>query len=396
MGSKIVLPEIIGLPPEDNNFKNDGAKTLPIIQFEPRIPDQSGMAFRLKPYFKVFRDAHPDPNQKPPIPSYLEILGKYGYTFDIRKNTTGLKCAYIADSFPTDNFTNEYSESFLNTLARGTSRVGAELSQTFGATEATELYKKVSEKLKNNEYKLLEWTGDVMDVAGTGLGKIIGGLSSLAEKGGLGFVNTFFSEANKLLAGGRLDFPKIWSGCNFEPSYSVTIRLFNPDPSDIETTKKYIIGPIASILILALPIKNRGSETYRWPFFNRIHSPGIFDLRAGVITNVTVIKGGEQHQIAFNQRLGMVDIRVDFSDLYNSMITTVDEELNEERPTLKNYLEAMEGSKEFYLDRYYTDIIETNSYPQPIDTNNANPTSRVADETKNTYDNLKGSQPNIP
>jgi hypothetical protein len=120
--------------------------------------------------------------------------------------------------------------------------------------------------------------------------------------------------------------------------------LYNPNPSSLEATKRWIIGPLAILLCLAIPRSDDG-ETYNWPFFHRIRSEGIFDLNPAVITNLTIIKGGDQQSIAWNQRLGIVDVRLDIGSLYTSMVTEEKGMIGDRRPTVRNYLEALKGEK---------------------------------------------------
>jgi hypothetical protein len=156
------------------------------------------------------------------------------------------------------------------------------------------------------------------------------------------FMQKSLSGLDQLVAGARIDFPQIWKNSGFTPSYTATIRLYNPNPGSSEATKQYIIGPIAAILCLCVPRSSDG-KTYNWPFFHRIKSPGIYGLDPGVITNVTVVKGGDQQQIAFSKRLAMVDVRMDITSLYGSML--IEEENpnpNSNRPTVMKYLRSLE------------------------------------------------------
>jgi hypothetical protein len=152
---------------------------------------------------------------------------------------------------------------------------------------------------------------------------------------------------NSTLGGSRFDFPMIWTDSSFQPSYTMTVRLYNPDPASLEATKKYIIGPIAALLLLGLPLSddNKGS-TYNYPFLHKIKCPGIYFLNPCFISNISVIKGGDQQQIAYNQRLSIVDVRLDFGSLFSSMLAS--KYTNDKRPTLKSYLKVMEEGKDLH------------------------------------------------
>jgi hypothetical protein len=126
--------------------------------------------------------------------------------------------------------------------------------------------------------------------------------------------------------------------------------LYNPNPADPESTKKYIAGPLAAILTLGLPRSDNG-RTYNWPFFHKIRSTGIYNLDPAIITNIAVIKGGDQQQIAYNQHLAIVDVRIDFSSLYNSILIEEGGQTMTNRPTLRSYLDALTKNDKAYTRR---------------------------------------------
>ena len=121
---------------------------------------------------------------------------------------------------------------------------------------------------------------------------------------------------------------------------TMTVRLYNPMPGNKDATIKYIAAPIAALMLLAIPISADG-VTYSWPFIHKIVSPGIYNLDPAFISNITIIKGGDQQQIGQNQALGVVDVRIDFGSLFSSMLAA--KGTGKTRPTLQTYLDAMVG-----------------------------------------------------
>jgi hypothetical protein len=145
---------------------------------------------------------------------------------------------------------------------------------------------------------------------------------------------------DRLLTGARLDFPMVWKSSGYQPSYSLTVRLYNPQPASLESTKKYIVGPIIALMLLAVPITTDGT-TYSWPYLHKIISPGVFELDPGFIQNITVIKGGDQQQISQQQTLAMADVRIDVGSLYSSMVAGTTSLGHKSRPTVKKYMDTM-------------------------------------------------------
>jgi hypothetical protein len=323
-----VLPEVMGMPPAEE-LSNLRHYAMPVVEITPCVPDftRGSSLFRAK-------NAFDNPVGK--TPAYTDLLEQHGFT----TNEKCLKYAFLADSFPTDNFGNEYGESVLDKLTGTVSSASADISQIFGARSITEANKMIGKAGADSNSTVGSMISGLSNMADSGM-NVLKSFSNTADKSGT--LTSFGSMAGDVLAGGRIDFPTLWKGSSFKPSYSLTVRLFNPNPGSENATNKYIIGPIASLLLLAIPISDNG-VTYNWPYIHKIRCRGIYNLQTAFISNVTVIKGGDQHQVGFNQRLGIVDVRLDFGSLFNSMIA-MNNASNEDRPTLQSYLDELKEEK---------------------------------------------------
>jgi hypothetical protein len=318
----ISIPSILGLPPEGfsgipvNALRNNA---FPIARITPCT---SAATFGATVFEAV-----------PAWDKYLEILNLHGY--DYSGSGDYLEIAFQAENFPSDSFSNEYSQSFLESATQVVGSVISDTAQMSGDPS------KILDELQN------------ADIANSGA--LIGSARNTLEKGMTNLSNNS-SQAMKnigttmaaMASGGRIDFPMVWKNSSFTPSYSMTIRLFNPMPGSESSTQRYIIGPLAALMILSCP-QSADGNTIKWPFLHRIEIPGISNVIPAFISNVAVIKGGDQQQIAWNQRLGVVDVRIDFGSLFNSLIIETNEdsmyEFGEKRPTLNNYLNAMATEK---------------------------------------------------
>jgi len=312
---------IIGLPPSsfvsDHMIKN----SMPLAEIIPCEPIfESGMTL-----FKL--------NSTEGKKNYNKILKKHGFDIDFP-----IKVAFLADSFPTDSFTNEYGETFLEQIAETASKGFSELIQMTGSKTIGEATKKIGEITKTFGKE-----------QGGIIGKALGTFGEAAKKGGAAIKGVeskhgLAGTISGLVAGRRVDFPQVWKGSAFSPSYTMTVRLYNPNPGNINATRKYIVGPLAVLLCLVLPRSQDGS-TYNWPFFHKVKSRGIYELNPAVITNISVIKGGDQQQISYQQHLGIVDVRIDFSSLFSSILIEEGDSQMTNRPTLRSYLESIEDKK---------------------------------------------------
>jgi len=313
-----------GLPPQSYISDEMIINSMPVFEITPCKPNfESGLNL-----FKV----------EPDWDSYKSILKKHGYI-----TPTPIKLAFIADNFPTDSFVNDYGETFLQKFTDVASQGMSQMAQMMGADSATEAGRKIgdratqaAEEMKGGALgKMMATFGSMATGASNQADKLIQSQAVRSLIGGGGDV------VNKMVAGHRVDFPQVWRNSSYTPSYTATVRLYNPNPGSDASTKHHIIGPLAAILCLSLPRTDDGN-TFNWPFFHQIEAKGIYNLSPSVITNITVVKGGDQQQIAFNQRMGIVDVRIDFISLFNSILLEEKGKGSENRPTLRSYLAALE------------------------------------------------------
>jgi len=372
------LQKIFGLPPESHVSESLRLNSMPILEIVPCKPKfQAGLnLFKLEPAWgSEYRDSW----NKSGNEDYKPLLKSHGFELE----ETPIKVAYIADNFPTDTFSNEYGESFLNRMTDVASNAAAELGVLTGTRSAGDALSKLEASLKG--------AGGVAGGIGSGVGAARSGLESLGNAlQGAGPLGQTLSAGghtlSRLMAGARVDFPQVWKNSGFQPQYSVTIRLWNPMPGNDESTNKYIIGPLAALLLLCVPLTDDG-HTYSWPFLHKIKCKGVFDLRSAFISNIAVVKGGDQQQIGWNQRLGVVDVRIDFGSLYNSLLAGNNFD-DPDKPTLTSYLDNLKESKPL------EDIYETpKGMPKP--TNIESPAQLAKGVRRiNEYEKTQGRLPN--
>ena len=319
-----------GMPPSSYVSDDMIRNSMPVIEFWPAEPKfATGLSL-----FQMNESAGKN--------KCLKILAKHGFT-----TTLPIRAGFIADNFPTDTFSNEYTETFLQKFTDVASSALGQIVQMSGQKNATDAVSSYGDAAIEAGSDLGGPVGKALQMGGQGAKDVVGGLNKYLAGGGendstMGkMLRGGGGLINKMLAGHRVDFPQIWSNSGYTPSYSVTIRLFNPLPGSIEATKRYIVGPLACFLCLATPRTDNG-HSYRWPFYHRIRVTGLYELTPAAITNITIVKGGDQQQIAFNQNLGMCDVRIDFQALHRSMV--LEEEPSgkfNKRPTVRRYLDEL-------------------------------------------------------
>ncbi len=356
----IKLEDIIGLPPAGRLTSNDILKlnTMPILDITPCTPTM-GTAINLYT-LQSARRAKDD--------NFDAKLADLGYSVN-----DPIRFAFQAESFPSDTFSNEYGETFLNRMTDVASEGMSELMQMTNTKTGTQAIDKLTSTIK-------EWGG----IPGA-IGSFIGQKNKQMEEWAKAEKSGGAQLVNKLIAGQRIDFPQIWKNSAFNVSYSVTIKLYNPKPSDDEAHEKFILGPLSLILLLASPMSDETGESYRWPYFHRIRCPGLFNIQAGAITNVTVTKGGDQGQVAWTQRVGQVDVRLDFINVYSSIISGGKEDLD--RPTIKSYIAAMREKNDImYIYDLEEENIGVGATPGELFANQETFTKTVAPDALDPYE----------
>jgi len=334
---------IFGLPPPTSSLSDDMIRnSMPVLEITPGEPNFSlGLSL-----FRI--------NTSTGWKKYVDILDNHGFTLGSsgKGGMSGkpIKFAFIADNFPTDTFSNEYTETFLQKFTDVASGGLSQIIQMSGRKNATGAFEHYGDTFGAAGKAMIPGKGEANEGQAGILSKVLTGGGQMMGKAAEelrrlqnaapGILGGGMRLVDKMLAGHRIDFPQIWSNSGYSPSYSVTIRLYNPNPQDRNSTLRYIAGPIAVILCLATPRTDNGAS-YRWPFYHKIRSKGLYELNPAVITNVTIVKGGDQQQIAFNQALTIVDVRLDFVSLHKSMLLEEGKATTTDRPTVRTYLDQM-------------------------------------------------------
>jgi hypothetical protein len=358
----VTLQDVIGLPPTDNRAlglsgfgpsMHDVTKdSLPILEILPCFQKfEAGLQlYRLQ---KGLRTAAPHTNK-----SYIDELRDF-YNVNLGHNAVRqnyIQFAYLNLNPPVESFTNDFEESIFagmtDTASKGF-RQAAFLANTRSLGEASkgveniiggiggEMGKQLSASLGNARTALAGAAGQ-NPLAGT----VTGAVSTAAQA-----------------ATGRIDFPQFWRSSAWDPSYSVNIRLYNPFPNDKVSTEKYIIGPLAALMMFVVPRSTDG-HTYHWPWLCKFRVRGLFDVQAGFVRSIQIVKGGDDNSIAMNQRVGIVDVKMELGTLYRSMVSGSPTTATD-RPFLKNWLNQFTCNKEWADGSDSTRIDPNSKKPAP-------------------------------
>lgn len=323
-GTIIELPKVIGLPPWNliNRTNEIMLSSIPVAEIFPS-----------KPIFTRGLDLF---TRGDDFTRYQNLLRKVGYSVP-DPSAKKIKVAFIADSFPTDTFQNEYGENFLQKFTDVASEGASSIAQFLGARSASQAIRNLAGNLQGGG-KISKGAGNILSGAASAFGQLkeaIGEVSPGAKRA--------INLVDRLATGARIDFPQVWKTSSYQPSYTMTVRLYNPQPQNDEATRRYIVGPIAALMLCGIPISDDGS-TYNYPFIHRIKAEGIYDLDPAFISSIAIVKGGDQQNISYNQRLAVVDVRIDFGSLYGTIVAG-GSKIRSGRPTFEKYIDVMTNKR---------------------------------------------------
>jgi len=336
----MILPEILGWPgavsgdpdgsPGGQTMTDQMLRTMPICYLEPmQQAGQLGLEiFTLQPAWGDFK-------------KYLAAndIMIQGSTISNGSKFPGLKIMYQDLSPMSETYTNTYSPSaLLSGIQEGLSGTAGELMYITGKN----IRQNIDTAAKSENKTLAGVGGAVNDL-------LAGGEGLLGDVMGKDKAHQIMSA---MTSGQKIDFPMMWKGSSFSASYDLSVRLYNPSPASDYYYSTLILAPMAAIMALALPktalppegpVKpgTEGSDlTYQWPYLVKFTIPGLVRLDAAYISNVSVVKGGDVNDRAWNNRPNIIDIRLTISPLYNTMLLTTAEPTSQQ-PTLGRELDNM-------------------------------------------------------
>jgi hypothetical protein len=385
--------EKIGLPPESgSDIKEAWAQRLdflPKVLITPAIPElMVGLhGFHLKQAIDEFKRD-------------FESTAKQAGISSIQSVKLPLEVFYLAESFPSETFQSEYGESFLESFSNVVSGGLSELSFMMGARDAGEALAAIEKTLSTSGGTIGGFIGGGLGATREAATKTIDSL--ISQGGAAETLGRSLQLASKVVTGGRLDAPSVWKNSSYGTSYAITVRLYNPNPGSDRATEKFILAPLIALLLLVLPTAKRlggtsGERTkgiYHFPYLCKLDSPGIFNLPSGFVSSINVIKGGDQGLYGHNQHIGMCDVRIEFGNLYTTMVHGIGND--PDIPTLVNYIKGLASKKRVHHGVGDTNLsasrkTSSTKKEQELSEITESPTDRINEQSKEKSNTITGS-----
>ena len=203
-----------------------------------------------------------------------------------------------------DDYGNSTRESQLVSQINGYSDTVKEINYLLG-------YGKANSDLLNDSMEGFESAKSTLNQA-------VEGFTS-----GSGVLGALLGNANTILSGGKLVFPEMWSDSDYDRSYSIDIKLRSPEADEVSIYMNIIV-PLIHLIALTAPrdFVGGGSNGYMAPFLVRAYVRSLFNIDLGIITSLSVNKGGEANWSAATNLPTSVDVSISIKDLYKSMFIT--------------------------------------------------------------------------
>ena len=135
---------------------------------------------------------------------------------------------------------------------------------------------------------------------------------------GKNMVSRVAGELTTIVTGGKIVFPEIWSESDYDRSYDINIKLRSPDPDPVSIFLN-IYMPIVLLISMTAPRQiGNSSNSYESPFIVRATYKSIFSCDMGIITSLSINKGGSNNWNSMGMPTS-ADVTVSLKDLYGSM-----------------------------------------------------------------------------
>ncbi len=206
-----------------------------------------------------------------------------------------------------ESFSNSTSQSSLAGTINGLSDKARELSFLMGIGSN-------SVGLKLDRFLGQEGLASNIETAKSMINNIVGSRGNI--------FSSFIAKAETVMAGGRIVFPEIWSDSSFGRSYSCKMNLVAIAGDNLSLFLGIMV-PMWHVLCLVLP-RNADAQAYYSPFLVRAYYKGMFNIDMGIITDLSLTKGGEG-EWNINGIPTQAELSFTIKDLYEELSMTNDD-----------------------------------------------------------------------
>jgi hypothetical protein len=165
-----------------------------------------------------------------------------------------------------------------------------------------------------------------------------------------GFINQLTSAAS----GNKIILPSYWSSSKFNRSYDVSFRFVAPY-GDKRTIFHTVLSPVAFLMTLAVP-RGVPPNGMTFPYVLQIDAPGYFSTGSGVITNMSIKRGGDDSLFSVDGLPLIVEVNMTIGDLYSSLTVPADARGFYSNESFNEYVRMLTGRPLWYVPKMADNI----------------------------------------
>lgn len=222
-----------------------------------------------------------------------------------------------ADTSISESFSNSTTQSMIASTANSISDMGRELNFLVGNVQSA-----AGIELIANDAEVAQNIENINNM-----------VNNLLGKGN--FISNLATHLTTVAAGGKLQFPEIWSDSSFSRSYSLEFKFVSPEPDKLSIYTNILVPLFHLIGMVAPQSVSTNPNGYTNPFLVRAMYKGFFNVDTGIITSMNVQKGGEGMWTPDGLPTS-VEVSIDIKDLYECMSVTKTDSTQWSYDTLSN------------------------------------------------------------
>jgi len=196
----------------------------------------------------------------------------------------GIRIYTLEDTQASDTITTELKENYFQSAVNKLTNVGSPIREFMKSVDSTSVDGLTDEAIKS-------FKGDPS------------GTSPVQQK-------VYSAAKDVIIKGHRISLPSIWKDSSYSPNITANLRLASPygHPDAIKT---FVIDPLVQLLIMASPQTTDG-VSYGQPFFLTITAHGLSYSPIGVISNITLRRGGNDTSFNIYRQPLSIDVSLEF------------------------------------------------------------------------------------
>lgn len=299
---------LINLGEEEGDFNYDDGRYYSFESNFTEYKKYANTALRALALYMGIGDVEVVPPGTNKSPKKLKNIDVENYMNNSFTKMFGSQCVvpfYLdAETAINESFVNSTTESMLSQTVNGFSQTAKEIQFIMGSGNA------------NN---VLGAIGSAVTDVATNAASAFGDLAEVLS--GKNLITRVSNELTTIVSGGKIIFPEIWSDSEYDKSFDISIKLRSPDPDPVSIFLN-IYMPIILLVSMTAPRQiGNSSNSYESPFLVRATYKSIFNCDLGMITSLSISKGGQGNWNTLGQPVS-ADVTLSIRDLYGSMFVS--------------------------------------------------------------------------